>query len=105
VFEGSNVENASYGLTVCAERVAIFRWVVSGRRGEIEAIAVAAGPEGSAPSGGRPCGACLQVLREFTSDLTIYIVEGDRVVETRLSSLLPDPFIPPFGPSGLRAGA
>lgn len=104
VFEGSNVENASYGLTVCAERVAIFRWVVAGRGGGIEAIAVAAGPEGAPPTGGRPCGACLQVLREFASDPTIYIVEGDRVVETRLSALLPDPFVPPFGPSARGAG-
>jgi len=104
VFEGANVENASYGLTVCAERVAIHRWVVDGRSGKPEAIAVAAGPEGSDASGGRPCGACLQVLREFATDLAIYLIEGDRVTETSLSALLPDPFVPPFGPSGRGAG-
>ena len=98
VFSGCNVENASYGLTVCAERVAIFRWVIDGRRGAIEAIAVAAGPKDSPPTGGRPCGACLQVLREFSIDPKIFIVEGERVVETCLSALLPDPFVPPFGP-------
>lgn len=103
-FEGSNVENASYGLTVCAERVAIFRWVMDGRQGAIEAIAIAAGAEGGPPAGGRPCGACLQVLREFAADPIIYIVEEDRVVETRLSALLPDPFIPPLAPGGRRSG-
>jgi cytidine deaminase len=94
IIDGANVENASYGLTVCAERVAIFRWVMAGRPGALEAIAVAAGPEGSAPTGGRPCGACLQVLREFAADLRVYLVDGDLVAETRLSQLLPDPFLP-----------
>lgn len=95
IIEGANVENASYGLTICAERVAIFRWVISGRPGEIEAIAIAAGPDGSPPSGGKPCGACLQVIREFTVDPVLYLVDGDQVHETRLSALLPDPFVPP----------
>ncbi len=95
MIEGANVENASYGLTICAERVAIFRWVVSGRPGEIDAIAIAAGPDGSPPTGGRPCGACLQVIREFAVDPVLYLVDGSQVYETRLSALLPDPFVPP----------
>ena len=94
IIDGANVENASYGLTICAERVAILRWVMAGQPGRIEAIAVAAGPEGSPPTGGRPCGACLQVLREFAADSRILLVDGDRVEETRLSALLPDPFLP-----------
>jgi cytidine deaminase len=90
VIPGSNVENASYGLTVCAERIAIVRWIT--------AIAVAAGPRGAAASGGRPCGACLQVIREFAADPVVLISDGDEVDRVRLSDLLPDPFVPPFGP-------
>ena len=97
--EGANVENASFGLTVCAERAAIFRWVARGRPGELRAIAVAAGPADGPPGGGRPCGACLQVIREFAADPVIYVVGEDDVTETRLSALLPDPFVPPFGPA------
>ncbi len=103
IVTGANVENASYGLTVCAERNAIFRWVASPRPGSelglLTALAVAAGPQGELPSGGRPCGACLQVIREFAIDLPLYIVEETGVIETRLSALLPDPFRPPFGPT------
>ena len=101
VIPGSNVENASYGLTVCAERIAIFRWITEtppDERAELSAIAVAAGPRGAAASGGRPCGACLQVIREFAADPVVLISDGDEVDRVRLSDLLPDPFVPPFGP-------
>lgn len=60
VYMGCNVENASYGLTICAERVAIQRAVSEGER-EIRAIAIMAGEREI----GRPCGACLQVIAEF----------------------------------------
>lgn len=116
IISGANVENASYGLTVCAERIAVFRAVtrgagsglrsMGGELSTIVALAVAAGPAGEPPSGGRPCGACLQVIREFAVDPPLFIVEGGgsietRVTETKLSSLLPDPFLPPFGPTSL----
>ena len=63
VYTGCNVENASYGLTVCAERVAVFNAVSSGER-KIAAVAIVAGEENPA----RPCGACLQVMAEFAPD-------------------------------------
>ena len=62
VFTGCNIENASYGLTVCAERVAIFTALAAGARG-FSTIAVVAGEAGAAPVS--PCGACRQVLGEF----------------------------------------
>ncbi len=100
IVDGVNVENASYGLTICAERVAIFRWISEGTPGDLKAIAIAAGPSEDEPTGGRPCGACLQVIREFSTDPCVFIVEaGGEVTERRLSDFLPDPFIPGFGPT------
>src|SRR5665647_351799 len=69
VFEGANVENASYGLAICAERTAIFAAVTSGAR-TLEAVAVCT--MSSPPSS--PCGACRQVLLEFAPDPTKVIV-------------------------------
>ena len=90
VFTGCNVENASYGLTVCAERVALFKAVSEGAR-EFEAIAIACGKGPCAP-----CGACRQVLFEFAPDLTVIMTdaEGKEVRVTRLSELLPEGFGP-----------
>lgn len=83
VFTGCNVENASYGLTVCAERAAIFAAVAHGER-DIVAIAVVS------PKGASMCGACRQVLREFGSDITIYLGRPDgRFKTTSISVLLP----------------
>ena len=89
VYTGCNVENASYGLTICAERVAVFRAVAAGER-EIIALAVVSGP------GATPCGACRQVLAEFTSqpeEVTIIVVngQGDERCYT-LGQLLPASF-------------
>ena len=89
VFTGVNVENASYGLTVCAERNAVGAMVVEdGRR--ILAVAVCT------ENGVTPCGACRQVLSEFTDDeavVPVWIVDGQGGVrETTLSALLPDDF-------------
>ena len=85
---GVNVENASYGLTSCAERNAVFAAVTAGVR-EFAAIAVHA-EAGSAP----PCGACRQVLAEFGSEMTVvYRSRGD-VVARSLAELLPDRFEP-----------
>jgi len=88
VFSGSNVENASYGLTVCAERNAVFRAVGAGAKA-ITAVVIVAGAGEPAP----PCGACRQVLSEFGVDVPVisYSV-GGRVLRTNILELLPHPF-------------
>jgi cytidine deaminase len=85
---GVNVENASYGLTSCAERNAVFAAVTAGMRG-FAAIAVHA-EAGSAP----PCGACRQVLAEFGPEMTVVYRSGGDVVAASLAELLPDRFEP-----------
>lgn len=85
---GVNVENASYGLTSCAERNAVFAAVGAGRR-DFSAIAVHA-EAGSAP----PCGACRQVLAEFSPSMTVVYRSGGEVVATTAAELLPDSFEP-----------
>lgn len=92
-FTGCNVENASYGLTVCAERVALFKAVSEGAT-RFSALAVACGAGPCAP-----CGACRQVLYEFAPDLLVIMADGEgRGWRTaRLSELLPHG----FGPQGL----
>jgi cytidine deaminase len=88
VYTGSNVENASYGLTVCAERVAVFKAVSEGER-EFEAIAVVS------ENGITPCGACRQVLIEFGEDIQVIVANaaGHRRVFA-LTDLLPEGFTP-----------
>ena len=86
IYAGCNVENASYGLTVCAERVAIWKAV---SEGATEFVALAVVTE----SGSSPCGACRQVLSEFSADLPILIADtGGHVFMTSLGVLLPNPF-------------
>ena len=88
VFLGCNVENASYGLTICAERSAVLAAVTAGRR-EFELLAVAT------RGGAAPCGACRQFLSEFSPDLPIVLVDADRqeiVTRTTLAELLPVQF-------------
>ena len=88
IVSGCNVENASYGLTICAERNAVFAAVAQGHR-RFQAIALAT------VGGATPCGACRQVLAEFCDDLPILIVDveqPDRVTETSLAVLLPGRF-------------
>ena len=89
VFRGVNVENASYGLTVCAERVAVGAAVAAGAR-RIDAVAVASGTREPTP----PCGACLQVLAEFGGpDLPVVLAgAGGRTIETTLGELMPHAF-------------
>ena len=91
MFTGANVENASYGGTICAERSAIAQMVAAGERDPV-ACAVATG----GPRAGSPCGICRQVLREFARDMTIVLVaehEGRLSRrETTLAKLLPDAF-------------
>ena len=94
IFTGCNVENASYGLTNCAERSAIFSLISNGKK-KISAIAVV-GPAGDEPC--TPCGACRQVIREFAApDTPIYLCDPDskKVVETtNTDKLLPKSFGP-----------
>lgn len=88
MFVGCNVENASYGLTVCAERNAIGAAVAAGAR-RIVAVAITTGIEPPA----RPCGACRQVLAEFGADMRVLMSGTTGAVdETLLRELLPEPF-------------
>ncbi|MFO7917232.1 MAG: cytidine deaminase [Anaerolineae bacterium] len=85
-FSGCNVENASFGLTVCAERVAIWKAVSVGERA-LSALAVVS--EG----GATPCGTCRQVMSEFVEDMIVLVADTeDHVWATSLRDLLPDPF-------------
>lgn len=91
VFAGCNVENASYGLTICAERAAVASAVAAGFR-QFDALALALS------GGGTPCGACRQVLAEFCPDLPILLIDADepsRLTEVRLADLLPGRFTLP----------
>jgi cytidine deaminase len=88
IVTGCNVENASYGLTLCAERVAVFKALSEGIR-TFDAIAIVANAKKLTP----PCGACRQILWEFCGDIPVHI--GDlrgRVLESRMSELFPRPF-------------
>lgn len=92
ITSGTNVENASYGLTVCAERNAITTGIGMGER-KITAIAIAVGTE-DMPA---PCGACRQVIREFASDCVILLSNGSgKINQTSLKKLFPDSFGPEF---------
>jgi len=88
IFTGCNVENSSYGLTVCAERAAVFKAVSEGIK-NFKAIAVYS----EAAPAARPCGACLQVLSEFVADMEILCInsKGERDV-FKLKKLLPEGF-------------
>lgn len=91
-FTGANIENASYGLTICAERTAVFAAALAGHR-EIAAIAVVA-PRAPRAS---PCGACRQVLNEFAprlGNMSVVLESDDGAVETTLAALLPMAFGP-----------
>ena len=88
VYAGANVENASYGLSVCAERVAAFKAITDGER-EFEAIAVVT------QNGVTPCGACRQVLSEFGPDMRVLVADAQgRRRDYVLSELIPDAFTP-----------
>jgi len=88
IHTGCNVENATYGLTVCAERVAVFKAISEGAR-KFRRVAVAADTETLTP----PCGACRQILWEFCGDVEIVLVNlAGKTERWRLSELFPKPF-------------
>jgi cytidine deaminase len=92
IYSGCNVENASYGLTVCAERNAILHAVAQGER-ELKGIAIAV-PTDNFPS---PCGACRQVIREFAVDCPVILINGTGQIRlTSLKRLLPESFGPEY---------
>ena len=103
VVTGANVENASYGLTLCAETVAVSKALADGQRGGLELVALIGGKAGRVGLGDpvTPCGRCRQVLTELaqlgTSDPLILCVGEHEVLELPLSDLLPHS----FGPASL----
>ena len=94
VFDGANVENASYGITICAERVAASTAVAAGVR-RIEAVAVVGGSARPAA----PCGACRQFLFEFNPDMVVASENADGSARTQW--LLSDLLVDGFGPRDL----
>ena len=94
VFTGCNVENASYGLTICAERNAIFAAVAAANatpQGKIKLQAVAVVNAQNVPCS--PCGACRQVIAEFGRDAVVYYQGENGIKEATMKELLPDGFI------------
>ncbi|HBV88117.1 MAG TPA: cytidine deaminase [Desulfosporosinus sp.] len=92
IYSGCNVENASYGLTICAERNTIFQAIARGER-VLKGIAIAV-PSDVFPS---PCGACRQVIREFALDCPVVLINGQGQMRwTSLKSLLPEAFGPEY---------
>ncbi|MBI3158053.1 MAG: cytidine deaminase [Chloroflexi bacterium] len=89
VYDGTNIENAAYPVSICAERVAVFKAVSEGEH-EIEAVAVVT------RNGGAPCGSCRQVLAEFGLEAIVLIADqaGEIRQETTVSALLPGAFTP-----------
>jgi len=88
IHTGCNVENATYGLSVCAERIAVFKAISDGARG-FKRVAVVADTETLTP----PCGACRQILWEFCGDVEIVLANLSGKSETlRLGKLFPRPF-------------
>jgi cytidine deaminase len=95
VFAGTNVENASFGLTICAERSAIIKAVSAGRR-EIEAVVIYTPTDNPTV----PCGACRQVINEFNAHaMVISVCDGPAILRMSIDDLLPRA----FGPTDLKA--
>ena len=87
VYDGVNIENAAYPVTVCAERVAIFKAVSNGEK-EFQAIAVVT------KNGGMPCGSCRQVMAEFSPEMLVIIADENEIIKTekKVNDLLPGAF-------------
>ena len=92
VYQGCNIENASFTPTICAERTAFFKAISDGRR-DFTAIAVCGGKGGHLTGTFPPCGVCRQVMREFCEDsFTVYLVRPDGYDTLTLAELLPHSF-------------
>jgi cytidine deaminase len=88
IFTGCNIESSSYGLTICAERVALFKAISEGHK-DFEAIAIASQSNQSCP----PCGACRQVLWDFAQDIDVLLVENHKDFQKfKIAELLPKAF-------------
>ena len=88
IVTGCNIENATYGLTICAERVAIFKAISDGHR-KFRRVAIVTPPDAPTP----PCGACRQILWEFAGDIEVILANLRRETgRHQLSELLPFPF-------------
>ncbi len=88
IFGGCNVENATYGLTICAERVAIFKAISEGERG-FDAISVVTDTDALTP----PCGACRQLIWEFCGDVPVILANLKGKIEIiQMKELFPKPF-------------
>lgn len=91
IITGANVESASYGLTCCAERVALFNALTGGKRNFV-AVAVVAQTKG----GPMPCGACRQLLAEYAPQAAVFVADSralNRIREFSVQDLLPDAFL------------
>jgi cytidine deaminase len=91
IITGANVESASYGLTCCAERVALFKALTEGKR-DFVAVAVVA----RAKDGAMPCGACRQLLAEYAPQARVFVADSRalrRVREFKMAELLPGAFV------------
>ena len=101
IVSGANAENASYGLTLCAETVAVGKALNEGRRGGLVGIAVVGGPNGATGAPVTPCGRCRQMLNELAqlggTDPLVWCAGDAETLEVRLSALLPRA----FGPASL----
>ena len=92
VYQGCNIENASYSPTNCAERTAFFKAIYDGKR-DFEAIAICGGKGGVIAGLFPPCGVCRQVMREFCKDdFKVYMITPDGYESRTLADLLPDSF-------------
>lgn len=87
IYSGCNVENASYSLSICAERTAIFKAVSEGKR-DFTAIAIYVDSDKIFP----PCGACRQVIHEFSPDIPVIYANHDETIESTIAELLPGAF-------------
>ena len=91
VYVGCNIENASYGLSLCAERVAIFKAI--SEKEDISGVAVV-----NQSGNSQPCGACRQVILEFNPNADVYFLKNNEIVQTTASELLPEPFLSAYLP-------
>jgi len=88
IYQGSNIENSSYGATICAERTAVFNAILNGER-KFKEIAITSNLDDFI----FPCGMCLQVMAEFSDDLTVYISNSKgEIIEKNIKELFPFAF-------------